>query len=141
MNNDIISNLSPEQIKEMIATPGQTFGGSVGEEATSFRSRTHVDISNTAAKGVRPNVPGNEMHDVTAGRITRPSSRLAERLDEGHQEQQAAIKAAAAEAKALEALNPTSFDARIAFLERAVKRIEKSLKALSKEQQETSSND
>ena len=72
--------ISEDMLKEMSENPGVTYSGVGGSVITP---RTHFDISNRADKGVRPNIGGNESHDVRGGRINRPSPDLARRLSEG----------------------------------------------------------
>lgn len=134
MTNDIISSLSPEQIEEMINNPGQTFGGSVGEAPTSFKAQAHVDISNRAAQGVRPRVSGNETHDVTGGRINRPSAALPQKLADGDEKiRREAAAQRLAEIEAKEAASPVTINARLAYLERQQKKLQNSLNKLIKQ--------
>ena len=91
-----------------------------------------MDISNRVAQGVRPNVSGNS-HDVTGGRINRPSPNLPRRMAEGDARMKAEVAAQkAAEEEARVNSNPETINSRIGFLERSNKKLLKEIAELKK---------
>ena len=132
MNFDLPNGLTEELLKAQHDAPGQTFSGSIStdQQARAFTPATSVDI-NSGVQGVRPRVPGNDSHDVTAGRIRKPSSNLPRRLAEGDAANKAAELAQREEEQQFKAeSDPVQMLKRIAFLERSLKRTQKDLKAL-----------
>ena len=130
LSNDIPKSL----IEAAIANPGQTVGLSSGGAPTTSNAPTSVDITNTQQKGIRPNIPGNELHDVTRGRISRPSAGLAQRLADGDAKLRAEAAAQAEQHRAqLAVVDPSKLNDRIAYLERALKRAEKNIRELKAE--------
>ena len=131
--NQIPEGLSEADVQYLIDNPGTVLSGAAGEQSTVFESSTHVDISTPAAKGIRPRISGNT-HDVTAGRISRPSSGLAQRLADGHAKLRAEAAAQAEQHHAqLAVVDPSKLNDRIAYLERALKRAEKNIRELKAE--------
>ena len=120
-------------MEQLIENPGTTIGGVVGQPATSFEPRSTVDIGNRVAQGVRPRVAGNDQHDVTGGRINRPSPNLAAKLAAGDEERRTAEREAAeARRDQMKTLDPLKMEARIGFLERSNKKLLKELSELKK---------
>ena len=119
--------ITPEILEEMSKNPGVTYSGGSG---TSFAPRTHVDISNRSDTGVRPQIGG---HTAGKERITRPSADLPRRLAEGDAQMKAAAAAQRArEEEERQLADPVSTNARIAYLERQLKKAMTEINKLKK---------
>ena len=110
----------------MMENPGVTIGSGGLTPSEVREASSSVDITQRASKGVRPNITGNP-HDVTGGRIDRPSSRLAARLDDTKHKQELAKDTQKRQVEAA-ALQPESLRRDLEALRRSVKRLEKALK-------------
>ena len=131
--SNLPEGLSEADVKLLIENPGQTIGGVVGGAPTAFKSSSSVDISKPSAKGVRPRIQGNNGHDVTQGRISRPSAALPERLAAGDAERRALEKARRDEREALiKETDPTAMAKQVAYLTRQVQKLSKELNQLKK---------
>lgn len=123
--------ISPEQLDDLINNPGTTLSGVVGGAPTSLRPSTSINISEPAAKGVRPQIGG---HTAGTPRISRPSPGLAGRLAEGDAKLRAQAAAQKAEEEArFHMADPTNLNNRISYLERQLKKAMSEINKLKKE--------
>lgn len=120
--------ITPEMLEEMSKNPGVTYSGGSG---TSFAPRSHVDISNRADTGVRPQIGG---HTSGKERINRPSADLPRRLAEGDERMKAAAAAQRAqEEEVRELTDPSNLNSRISYLERQLKKALTEINKLKKD--------
>ena len=112
-----------------ILRDGGSLSGVVGEGPTVIPATRSVDISTPAGHNLRPAIRGNETHDNKGERISRPSPRLAKRLDntKALQQQQKEDRKRQEE---LSVLEPEALRRDIEFLRRTVKRLEKTVAEL-----------
>ena len=130
MATNIPEGITPEMVEQLVSSPGQTLSGFAGEPAATFAPSSSIDISQRAGKGLRPQIGGQRAGDK---RIDRPSASLPLKLAAGDKARREAEAARAAEAeKQRIEHSPEKLSARISFLERANKRLEKQLKDLLK---------
>ena len=128
--SNIPEGLTPEQVEELINNPGQTLSGVVGGAPTSLRPSSSINISEPAAKGVRPQIGG---HTQGKERISRPSNGLAGKLAEGDAKLRAEAAAQKAEEETyLHMADPTNLNNRIAYLERQLKKAMSEINKLKK---------
>ena len=131
MTSKIPSGITPSMLDELVNNPGTVV--SSNDQATSFEPRSTTDISIRAAQGVRPNIAGND-HDVSAERINRPSSRLADNLARGDAERRAADKASRDEhIQLLKEIDPVAMSKQLAFLTRKLDKLQKEINTLKRE--------
>ena len=126
---NIPEGISEEHIRQAIENPGHTVSNiTPGTGPESVTPRSSVDITQRAGRGLRPRVKGNP---VTEERISRPSSALPEKLARGDAERRLAEAARAEEEEKLrQEHDPSKLSARISYLERKVKSLDKALKKL-----------
>ena len=108
---------------------GGSLSGNASEGSTVFNATRAVDISEPAGHNLRPAISGNETHDNRGARISRPSSRLAAKLDDTKHRQELA-KADRKRAEELSVLEPTALRRDLEYLRREVKRLTKEVKEL-----------
>ena len=125
---NIPEGISEEHIRLAIENPGHTVSNiTPGTGPESVTPRSSVDITQRAGRGLRPRVKGNQ---VTEERISRPSSALPEKLARGDAERRLAEAARAEEKEKLRQEHDPKLSARISYLERKVKSLDKALKKL-----------
>ena len=129
--SNLPTGINEQMLDELLNNPGSVV--SAGASSTSFKPRSHVSIDNRADKGVRPRVTGNNDHDETGDRINRPSPKLAERLNEGHNRAMDEIKADAQQKEDAKALTNEALNSRVAYLERTLKKVQSQLRKLEKQ--------
>ena len=115
-------SFSPEEIELM--RQGGNVSGAAGGAPVVLSASQAVDITEPAGKGLRPQIGG---HEAGKEKISRPSSRLAQRLDDTKDRAQAA-KELKAQHEVAAALQPESLRRDLEALRRQVKRLEKQLK-------------
>jgi hypothetical protein len=129
-----IEQLTPEQIEAIKASGG--FSGSLsagislhGEQATSIKPSQSIPISGYGHQ-LRPNVEGNRPAE---GLVSAPSSEFAKRLgDQAVEEARVQAEAINKAQEEREALNPSTLLARLSYLERTVKKLEKQVQELKR---------
>ena len=121
-------SFSPSEIEAM-QQHGGNFSGVAGGAPAVFTAPQAVDISTPAGKALRPAVAGNETHDNKGERISRPSPRLAKRLDDTKARQQQQ-KEERKRQEELSVLEPEALRRDLEFLRRTVKRLEKTVAEL-----------
>ena len=134
MSPNLPAGISQEELDALINNPGMTVSnGGVAESPTTHTAQSSTSIDVRSTKGVRPNIGGNNNHDVSGQRISRPSSTFAARLAAGDEELKAAAQAQReAERIAKENADPISVNARLSFLERQNKKLMSELNKLKK---------
>ena len=103
---------------------------SSNQEATTIQAGSHVDINTTSKQGIRPAIGGRSADTPV---IRKPSKELAKRLEAGDAARRAQIRAEEQRAAECEAIqNADNLHARIAYLERSLKKLTTDFNKLKK---------
>ena len=104
----------------------------IPEPAKTFTATSRINIDSPAQTGVRPRINGND-HDASGSRIRRPSSSLSTKLAESGEKMRREASALKAKSERVaKEQSPESLLARVAYLERQLKKMVTEVNRLKK---------
>ena len=129
-NSNLPEGLSEADVQLLIDNPGQTIAGVAGQPPEVIQASHSVDITEPAARGIRPQVGG---HVAGKPRISRPSPNLPARLAAGDEERKALEEARRVEREEhAKATDPAAMAKQLAVLNRQVRKLSKEIAELKR---------